>query len=444
MNLAKSKSGRSPDARAAALELLGAVLDRGLPLDTALAHSATLAKLSPRDRAFARLMITTVLRRRGQIDAALDEKLARRLTKHQTQVRNALRLGVAQLVFLETPAHAAVDGSVNLVRQSGRAGMTGLVNAVLRTIDRDSADALAATPEAELRNAPEWLRQSWIAAYGAETATAIMAAHRAEPPLDLTLAPGASAEDWASRLDATILPTGSCRRRTGGIVSELDGFAEGAWWIQDAAASLPARLFGDLAGRTVIDLCAAPGGKTAQLAAAGARVTAVDISTERLRLVTQNMERLGLSAETVIADATAFTPPAPVDAILLDAPCSSTGTIRRHPDIAWLKKQSDVTAAAELQARLLRAAVSMLAPGGTLVYAVCSLQPEEGPARIDALLADTADMARVAITREELPGLDDLSPPAITAQGDVRTLPCHLADAGGMDGFYIARLKRLQ
>ncbi|MFT5182458.1 MAG: 16S rRNA (cytosine967-C5)-methyltransferase, partial [Alphaproteobacteria bacterium] len=308
MNPTKPKSGHLPDARAAALELLGAVLDRGLPLDTVLVHSAALAKLAPRDRAFARLMITTVLRRRGQIDAALDEKLSRRLTKHQTQVRNALRLGVAQLVFLETPAHAAVDGSVNLVRHSGRAGMTGLVNAVLRTIDRDSADALAATPEAEQRNAPDWLRQSWSAAYGADTATAIMAAHRAEPPLDLTLAPSASAEEWASRLDAKILPTGSLRRRTGGIVSEMDGFAEGAWWIQDAAAALPARLFGDLTGRSVIDLCAAPGGKTAQLAAAGAHVTAVDISTERLRLVTQNMERLGLTAETVIADATAFTP----------------------------------------------------------------------------------------------------------------------------------------
>jgi 16S rRNA (cytosine967-C5)-methyltransferase len=443
MNPAKPKSGHSPDARAAALELLGAVLDRGLPLDTVLAHSATLAKLAPRDRAFARLMITTVLRRRGQIDAALDEKLSRRLTKHQTQVRNALRLGVAQLVFLETPAHAAVDGSVNLVRHSGRAGMTGLVNAVLRTIDRDSADALAATPEAEQRNAPDWLRQSWSAAYGADTATAIVAAHRAEPPLDLTLAPGASAEEWASRLDAKILPTGSLRRRTGGIVSEMDGFAEGAWWVQDAAAALPARLFGDLTGRSVIDLCAAPGGKTAQLAAAGAHVTAVDISTERLRLVTQNMERLGLTAETVIADATAFTPAAPVDAILLDAPCSSTGTIRRHPDIAWLKKPDDVTRAAELQARLLRAAVSMLVPGGTLVYAVCSLQPEEGPAQIDALLADTAGLARVPITPEELPGLDDLSPSAITEQGDVRTLPCHYAEAGGMDGFYIARLQRL-
>ena len=443
MNLAKSNSGRTPDARAAALELLGAVLDRGLPLDTVLVHSAALAKLAPRDRAFARLMITTVLRRRGQIDAALDEKLSRRLTKHQTQVRNALRLGVAQLVFLETPAHAAVDGSVNLVRHSGRAGMTGLVNAVLRTIDRDSADALAATPEAERRNAPEWLRQSWSAAYGEDTATAIMAAHRGEPPLDITLAPGASTEEWATRLDAKILPTGSLRRRTGGIISELDGFAEGAWWIQDTAASLPAQLFGDLSGRRVIDLCAAPGGKTAQLAAAGAIVTAVDISTERLRLVTQNMERLGLTAETVIADATAFTPAAPVDAILLDAPCSSTGTIRRHPDIAWLKKQDDVTAAAALQARLLRAAVSMLAPGGTLVYAVCSLQPEEGSAQIDALLADTAGLARAPITSEELPGLENLSPSAITEEGDVRTLPCHYAEAGGMDGFYIARLKRL-
>lgn len=442
MNLAKPKGGQPPDARAAALDLLGAVLDRGVPLDTVLTHSASLAKLSPRDRAFARLMITTVLRRRGQIDAALDEKLSRRLTKHQTQVRNALRLGVAQLAFLETPAHAAVDGSVNLVRHGGRAGMTGLVNAVLRTIDRDGADALAPTMEAEARNAPEWLRQSWDLAYGADTTTAIMAAHRADPPLDFTLAPGASAEEWARRLNATILPTGSLRRTSGGIVGELDGFADGAWWIQDAAAALPARLFGVLNGRRVIDLCAAPGGKTAQLASAGANVTAVDMSTERLRMVTQNMERLGLTAETVSTDAATFTPAAPVDAILLDAPCSSTGTIRRHPDIAWLKSQADVLAAAKTQSRLLRASVSMLAPGGTLVYAVCSLQPEEGLAQIEALLAETPNIVRAPIANSELPGLDGLQPSAFTDQGDIRTLPSQFADAGGIDGFYIARLER--
>ncbi|MCZ6837791.1 MAG: methyltransferase domain-containing protein [Alphaproteobacteria bacterium] len=443
MNLAEPKGGRSPDARAVALDLLGMVLDRSTPLDTALTHSTSLAKLSPRDRAFARLLVATVLRRRGQIDAALDEKLSRPLTKRQHQVRNALRLGIAQLAFLETPAHAAVDGSVKLVRRSGRAGMTGLVNAVLRGIDRDSADALAPTPEAEQRNTPDWLRQSWNAAYGASTATAIMAAHSAEPPLDLTLAPDAPAEEWASRLDAEILPTGSLRRRAGGIVSELDGFAEGSWWVQDVAAALPTRLFGDLTGRAALDLCAAPGGKTAQLAAAGARVTAVDVSAERLRLVTQNMERLGLAAQSVCADATQFTPSAPVDAILLDAPCSSTGTIRRHPDIAWLKTPDNVTAAAGLQARLLRAAVALLAPGATLVYAVCSLQPEEGPAQIEALLASAADIVRIPVASDELPGLGDLTPPVITHEGDVRTLPCHFAAAGGMDGFYIARLQRL-
>lgn len=443
MNLAKPKSRRASDARPVALDLLGAVLDRGIPLDTALTRSAALAGLSPRDRAFVRLLVTTVLRRRGQIDAAIDEKLTRPLAKRQHQVRNALRLGVAQLAFLGTPAHAAVDGSVNLVRRSGRSGMTGLVNAVLRAIDRGGANALAATPEAGQLNTPDWLRQSWNAAYGADTVNAIMAAHCAEPPLDLTLAPGAQAEVWASRLDAQILPTGSLRRRTGGMVSELDGYAEGAWWIQDAAAALPARLFGDLTGRSAIDLCAAPGGKTAQLAAAGAKVTAVDISAERLQLVTTNMERLGLAAETVCADAAEFTPAAPAEVLLLDAPCSSTGTIRRHPDIAWLKSQDDVATAAALQARLLNAAISMLAPGGTLVYAVCSLQPEEGPAQIDAVLAGATDIVRAPVTSGELHGLDDLSPPAITQEGDVRTLPCHFAAEGGVDGFYIARLQRL-
>ena len=432
-----------PDSRSTALDLLESVLDRGLPLDTALVRSATLAKLSPRDRAFVRLLVATVLRRRGQIDAAIDDKLSRPLAKRQIQVRNALRLGIAQLAFLETPAHAAVDGSVNLVRQSGRAGMAGLVNAVLRGIDRDGAEALTSTQEAEQRNTPDWLRTSWDAAYGGDTANAIMAAHRAEPPLDFTLAHPDQADIWAPRLDAEILPTGSLRRRGGGLVSELDGYAQGAWWVQDAAAALPARLFGNLSGRRTIDLCAAPGGKTAQLAAAGAIVTAVDFSAERLRLVTENMERLGLAAETVCADATDFTPATPAGAILLDAPCSSTGTIRRHPDIAWLKTPDDVATAAKLQARLLTAALSMLAPGGTLVYAVCSLQPEEGPAQIDALLAGTANIVRVPVTSDELPGLGGLSPAAITPDGDVRTLPCHFAASGGIDGFYIARLQRL-
>jgi 16S rRNA (cytosine967-C5)-methyltransferase len=443
MNLAKPKGGRAPDARSTALDLLATVLDRAVPLDAALAQSAALAKLSPRDRAFARHLVATVMRRRGQIDAAIDEKLSRPLAKRQIQVRNALRLGVAQLAFLETPPHAAVDGSVNLVRHSGRAGMADLVNAILRRIDRDGADALATTKEAARRNTPDWLRASWITAYGDDTADAIMAAHRAEPPLDFTLAQEEQAEAWAPRLNAEILPTRSLRRRAGGLVGELDGYAEGAWWVQDAAAALPARLIGDLAGRSAIDLCAAPGGKTAQLATAGATVTAVDISAERLRLVTENMERLGLTAETVCANATEFTPAAPTDAVLLDAPCSSTGAIRRHPDIAWLKTPDDVAATAALQARLLNAAVSMLVPGGTLVYAVCSLQPEEGPVQIDTLLAGVADIVRVPVASDELPGLDGLSPTAITPDGDVRTLPCHLAAAGGMDGFYIARLQRL-
>lgn len=441
MNVAKTKGPRAPDARAIALGLLEEVIDRSFPLDTALTRTTALNRLSPRDRAFARLLVTTVLRRRGQIDAILDAKLSRPLTARQSQVRNALRLGIAQLVFLGTPAHAAVDGSVNLVRRNKRAGMTGLVNAVLRGVDRDGATALA-TNDTEIHNTPKWLRDSWNAAYGAETATAIISAHLAEPPLDITLSPDASAPEWAERLKADILPTGSLRRRGGGMVSELDGYAEGIWWIQDAAATLPARLFGDLSGRAAIDLCAAPGGKTAQLAAAGAQVTAVDNAPERLRLVTENMKRLGLSVETQCADAAEYTPATPTDAILLDAPCTSTGTIRRHPDIAWLKTPQDIATATKLQARLLRSAITMLAPGGTLVYAVCSLQPEEGPAQIAALLADTPDIARAPITQDDLPGLDDLSPPAITPEGDVRTLPCHFAEAGGIDGFYIARLRR--
>jgi len=417
-------------ARAAALELIQATLRKHRPLDEAIAAAmrpgGRLSAFEPRDRGFARAMAAAALRRLGQIDHALAGLIERPLPAKAAFVQDALRLAAAQLLFMGVKPHAAVDAAV---RQAGRAPeYRGLVNAVLRRL------ALPADSDERL-NCPDWLWTSWSAAYGEPEARAIVSVLMQEPPLDLV----AREAGWAERLDAETLPTGALRRRAGGAVDGLPGFADGAWWVQDAAAALPAQLFGDIAGQRVLDLCAAPGGKTLQLAAAGAQVTALDLSQKRLALVRENLARTRLEAKLVAADAASWRPDELFPFVLLDAPCSSTGTIRRHPDVWRLKSANDVTRLAAVQDRLLGAAAEMVAPGGLLVYCACSLQPEEGPERIAALLASGAPFERRAIAAAEVGGLAEL----LTPEGDLRTLPSHLADKGGMDGFYACRLVRL-
>jgi 16S rRNA (cytosine967-C5)-methyltransferase len=424
-------------ARAIALDLLQAVLEQHRPLDEALERHHALRALEPRDRGFARLLAATVLRRLGQIDHVLDRCLEKPLPRRAAGVQQLLRLGIAQLLFLGTPAHAAVDTTVALIAgRGGEAGYKGLANAVLRRIDRER-DALLAEASGAALNTPPWLWQSWRDSYGADTAAAIAAAHLQEAPLDLTVQADAAA--WAEQLGARLLPTGTLRLTAEGPVEALPGFADGAWWVQDAAAALPARLLGDIAGRRVIDLCAAPGGKSAQLAAAGAAVTAVDRSEPRLQRLADNLARLRLRATMVAADAAEWRPDKPADAVLVDAPCSATGTIRRHPDVPWLKRPADLAKLTALQDRLLRAATEMTAPGGRLVYCTCSLEPAEGPARIAALLESGAPVELVPIRPEEIGDLAEL----ITPAGELRTLPSHLPELGGLDGFYAARLRRL-
>jgi 16S rRNA (cytosine967-C5)-methyltransferase len=424
----------APSAREVALDLLDAILHRRRPLDDAVANHSDFARLSSRDRAFARNLVATALRRLGQIDDLIGRCLDRPLPPAARPARSILRLGVAQLLFLGTPAHAAVDTSVELAGRHKARAYKKLINAVLRRLEREGVPWLAAQDPARL-NTPEWLWQSWRGAYGEEVCRKIAEAHLHEPPLDLTVNGDAAA--WAERLDAIILPTGSLRRPAGGSIVDLPGYSEGAWWIQDAAAALPARLLGDVRGRTVIDLCAAPGGKTAQLAALGARVIAIERTASRLERLKENLARLNLAAEIVHADAARWRPAEPADAVLLDAPCSATGTIRRHPDVAWLKTPDDVTTLAVTQARLLAAALAMIKPGGMVVYGACSLQPEEGSAQTAAVLAGGGAM-RIPIDAGEVGGRAEL----IDAQGDLRTLPCHLAEHGGLDGFYAVRLRR--
>lgn len=428
-------SADSLGARAAALDLLTAVLRRQVPFDDALEANKAVKALEPRDRGFVRLLAATLFRRLGQLDAVIQASLAKPGQQLKAPVQDLLRLGAAQLLFLGTPAHAAVDTTVDLAVARGQAPYKGLINAVLRRLAREGTAMLAGQDAGRL-NTPDWLWLVWRQAYGTGATRAIVEAHLQEAPLDLSVKGDAAA--WAERLEAELLPTGSLRRAAGGQVTDLPGFAEGAWWVQDAAAALPARLFGDLAGKTVYDLCAAPGGKTAQLAAFGAVVTAVDRNGKRLERVTENLSRLGLSATTVTADAVTWNPGALADAILLDAPCSATGTIRRHPDVARLKGPEDVETLARVQARMLNHALDLLKPGGLLVYGTCSLQPEEGEQQMARILERRTDIERVAVTAAEVGGLAEL----ITAEGDVRCTPGVLKDKGGMDGFFIGRLRR--
>lgn len=421
-------------ARAAAHDLIGSVLRRRTPLDDAFDAHPEIPALEARDRAFVRLLSSTVLRRLGQIDRLLRESLDRP-DPVKGGVQDVLRLGTAQLVFLATPAHAAVDTAVALAEALGLDRYKGLINAVLRRVARDGPAAAAAQDAGRL-NTPDWLWLAWRKAYGTARARAIVEANLTEAPLDITAKADPAA--WADPLEARLMPTGTLRRAAGGAVGELPGFAEGAWWVQDMAAALPATLFPDLAGRTAYDLAAAPGGKTAQLAAAGAHVTALDRSERRLARLAENLRRLGLDAETVVGDAARWQPPGPADAVLLDAPCSATGAIRRHPDIQRLKTAQDVARLAQVQGRMLARAVSLVKPGGLLVYCTCSLQPEEGERQVDALLASGAPVERMPVEASEVGGLSEL----VNERGELRTLPGQLAELGGIDGFFVARLRR--
>ena len=393
-------------------------------------------QLSGRDRAFARLLVATVLRRLGQIDALIAQCLNIPLAPRAMLVQDILRLGVAQLLFLRTPPHAAVATSVDLAQSRGFVSHKGLVNAVLRRLSIEGRERIE-TQDAPRLNTPDWLWQSCSRAYGEPTARAVATAHLKEAPLDLSLRN--DAETWRAALEGVLLPTGTLRRAAGGALATLPGYAEGAWWVQDAAAALPARLFGDVAGRDVIDLCAAPGGKTAQLATAGARVTAVDRSPRRLERLVANLKRLNLAVEAVGADALSWRPPRPAEAVLLDAPCSTTGAIRRHPDVPHLKSPEDVARLSMVQENLLLAAIDMLQPGGTLVYCTCSLESAEGPERIESLLHSGAPVVRIGIEADEI----GAEPEWITPEGDLRTLPCHFHAYDGIDGFYCARLVKL-
>jgi 16S rRNA (cytosine967-C5)-methyltransferase len=425
-------------ARRIAADIVSGVLRRKRPLDELL-ESSGLGALPERDRALVRAIVGMVLRRLGTLRHLIGGLLERGVPREAPQIEPVLLIGAAQILFLGVPDHAAVDLSVRLAQADRHAKRySGLVNAVLRQLTRDGATRLAAL-DAVLLDTPDWLMRRWIAHYGEATARAIAAAHAQEPALDLTVKN--DPEAWAARLNGRVLKTGTVRTIASGPISQLPGYDDGEWWVQDAAAALPARLLGDVRGKSVADLCAAPGGKTAQLAHAGAQVIAVDRSAQRLARLRQNLTRLKLSAETVEADAAEWQA-GPFDAVLLDAPCSSTGAIRRHPDIPWLKSEADLKKLVALQARLIDRAATLVKPGGTLVYCTCSLETAENEETVSALLGRNPDLRRSPIDAAEVSGLVEL----LTPEGELRTLPCHLPDPdprmSGLDGFYAARIAR--
>jgi 16S rRNA (cytosine967-C5)-methyltransferase len=421
-----------------AAQAISDALTYGKPLDDrfSLDGESTPQVLDARDKALARSIATVAMRRLGTIRKALGRFLEKGMPRKAGPLEATLIGAAAQVLFLDASDHAAVDLAVRAVRADpASAPYVALANAVLRNIARAKAEIIGdADP---LDDAPPWLAARWSAHYGEATMRAIALAHLQPPTLDLTVK--SDPQEWARRLGGTVLPTGSVRLETHAPIPELEGFAEGEWWVQDAAAALPAGLLPISPGDRVVDLCAAPGGKTAQLALRGARVSALDRSAQRLKRVASNLERLKLDAELVIADAANYDA-APFDAALIDAPCTSTGTIRRHPDVTWLKQEADIGALMALQRRLLQKAVALLKPGGILVYCTCSLEPEEGEQAIAELLAAEPGMRRAPVDAAEVAGLDEI----VTAAGDLRTLPCHLPNAdprlAGLDGFYAARL----
>lgn len=414
-------------ARASALSQLQAVLDNGRQLEESAGNG------SPADRAQARGLADLTLRRLGQIDDLLMRFVDR---PPKSAGQHILRLMTAELVFNQTSPHAAVDIAVRLAKSNASTRrLSGLINAVGRRLAEQGAD-IAATQNAADLNMPDWLAKRFTEDWDAEVAREIAAAHLEPAPHDLTLKNPADGEALAQELRGTILLNGSLRLADRPQISALPGYAEGAWWVQDAAAAIPAMLTRAGPGKRVLDLCAAPGGKTMQLAAAGADVTALDVSQRRLKRLAQNLERTGLSATTVAADALTWQPDTPFDAILLDAPCSATGTIRRHPDLPHREEHIDLESLLELQQALLSKAAGWLAPGGTLIYCTCSLFRSEGEDQIERFLQQDGPMAIDPVTEA-----DGVPADMITEQGYFRSSPQQWRDIGGIDGFFAARLK---
>ncbi|SNB69633.1 MULTISPECIES: RsmB/NOP family class I SAM-dependent RNA methyltransferase [unclassified Agrobacterium] len=423
-------------ARIAATRILAAVLEKKTSLDGMLDSengNPVYRALSLADRALVRAIVNSALRHLPRIETALSILLDGPLPQGARSLHHVLVVGAAQILYLDVPDHSAVDLAVEQAHRDPRnRRFVKLVNAVLRRLGREKAEIEKAV--ADVPVLPDWFYARLVSAYGNEVAQRISQAQLTPSSIDLTIK--ADPALWAEKLGGTLMPNGSVRLgEFEGQIPSLEGFAEGAWWVQDLAASMPVRLLGDISGKRVADLCAAPGGKTAQLALAGARVTALDQSGNRLRRLRENLDRLGLNAETVEANMLKYQPEQLFDAVLLDAPCSSTGTLRKHPDVCWTKDENDIAKLAALQGQMLRQALTLVVPGGLVVFSNCSLDPSEGEEMISQVLAENPGVERVAVRREDWPGMEA----AINADGDLRTTPDMF---GGVDGFFSSVLRK--
>lgn len=423
------------EVRLLAAKTLEAIFERQLTLEEALDQEPAVAKLEPRDRAFLVTLILTTFRHLGEIKAVVGTHLAKPLPRKSGPANLILWLAATQLLFLDTPPHAAIDLAVQSARMNTNAThFSGLINAVLRKVSATGKQGLLKLNAPRL-NTPDWLWTRWKRGYGEETAKLIASAHGAEPALDLAVK--SDAEVWAVRLGGTLLPGSHIRLpENHGAVTALPGFDEGAWWVQDAAAGMPVLLFGDLKGKTALDLCAAPGGKTLQMSAAGASVTSIDISPTRLQRLRENLVRVGLDATIIEDDVLALGMPRQFDAVLLDAPCSATGTIRRHPELPYLKDDQQLGELVALQHTMIVAASERVIPGGLLVFCTCSLEPEEGEEQVGWFLSRN-------------PVFELVAPPAtvpshfVTPEGWLRILPyMKIGETQGLDGFFAAAMRR--
>lgn len=424
-------------ARRAAVTVLEDILKNGATLDGAL--DGVLGKLEKiQDRGLVRAIVTTSLRRKGQLDKLIGSFLSKPLPLKSANADTILLTAAAQLVFMRVPPHAAIDLAVRQAQLDHNARhFSGLINAVLRKVSAKS-ESIATETGAGRANTPDWLWQRWRKAFDGETADKIAEAHLVEPPLDLSIKNGATVDNWAERLGGAVLANGSVRiAGATGRIEDLEGYNDGDWWVQDAAATLPVNLIGDVTGLRILDLCAAPGGKTAQLAAAGAKVTAVDLAQDRLARVEQNLKRLSLNAELVCDDAAKFKADEAFDAVICDVPCSATGTIRRHPDLPYLKTAKQMNDLVRAQAAILANAINLTRSGGSIIYCTCSLEPEECEGQIESLLTGDSAVKRDPVTVQQVFGQAHL----VSGQGDLRSLPFHsLGETAGLDGFYACRL----
>lgn len=424
-------------ARAAAVKIMSAVIGQKTPLDGMLDdHHGNPAfnVLSLQDRALVRAILNSGLRHLTWIDAIFNSYLDKPLPEGASHLRHILSVAATQILFLDVPDHSAVDIAVEQARRDPRSSrFANLVNALLRRLGREKHEVLEGVSKV-VSPLPAWYQKRLIATYGADVTKAIGAAFLTLAPIDLTVK--SNPQHWADTLGGVVLPTGTVRLdKFEGSVADLPGFTDGEWWVQDAAAAIPARLLGDIRGKRVADLCAAPGGKTAQLIVQGAEVTAVEQSASRIKRMKSNFDRLGLNAEIVNERLEDYEPAELFDAVLLDAPCSSTGTIRRHPDVLWTKGVEDIETLAGVQYRLLTSACGLVRSGGIIVFSNCSLDRLEGEELVEKLLAKTPGIERVAIDPNDWPGLEQ----AINDKGEFRTTPAML---GGMDGFFAAVLRK--